>query len=297
MGYTEYNPETLKHLQSLLIEMLGDLAYVCEKHDIDYFGGGGTAIGALRHKGIIPWDDDIDISFHMKDRDRLINAVLEEFGNKYWFGSPELEKGFPYIPLHMCRSGTIFMESVYDSKEFNSGIFLDLYPYSSVFKDPKKARKQILGAWFWGKMYVLYFASSPVLYISGFKEKVVRLGCKMVNKIMHLSHVDPMCFYRKAMSHCTACDREGATSDSIGWFFDPSPFTSILKNDDVYPTRFLEFNNMQIRFPNNVEKYLEQRYGDYMTLPPEDKRHNHPPFILKFSSKDTGSGHDLSQEG
>lgn len=286
MGYKEYEPETLEALQKLLIEMLSDLSFACEKHGIDYFGGGGTAIGAVRHRGIIPWDDDIDISFRYQDQDRLIEAVKKEFGDKYWFGNPELEKGFPYIPLHMCRTGTIFMESVYDDKSFNSGVFLDLYPYFDVYSDRKKAKKQILLAWFWGKMYVLYFASSPVLYITGFKKKLVLAGCKIANKLMHVAHVDPMWFYRKAMKYCTSCMKEGADSDSIGWFFDPSPYTSIIRKKDVYPTRHLEFSGLNIRFPHDVDKYLTNRYGDYMTLPPENKRHNHPPFLLSIKPRE-----------
>lgn len=282
MGYHEYDPDTLSRLQRTQLEMLHDFAFVCEKNHIDYWGAGGTAIGAVRHKGMIPWDDDIDLSYRREDEPRIIKAIKEEFGDKYWFANPEITPGFPYIPTHMCLSGTTLKEKVYDNQDYESGVFLDLYPYDDVFDDPKKAKRQIVRAWFWGKLYVLYFASSPVLYINGFKKGLVRIACKIGNKLMHILPIKPLFYYRKAMQACQSCTKNGSSSQRMGWFFDPTPFTSIVKKSDIFPTRFLPFDGQEIRFPQNVEAYLEKRYGDYMKLPPEDERHNHPPDVLIF---------------
>lgn len=281
MGYIEYDPETLNKLQDTLLEMLKDFDYVCTKYDIDYWGAGGTAIGAIRHNGIIPWDDDIDISYRRSDEQRIIEAVKQEFGDKYWFGNPNLIEGFPYIPTHMCLKDTEFKEKVYDDQNYPSGIFLDLYPYDDVFNDPKKAKRQILGAWFWGKLYVLYFASRPVLYFGGIKAKFIHLCCKLGNKFMHLLHVDPKKLYQKALNHCTACNNK-EESTTMGWFFDPTPYTSLVKKKDIFPTQRLLFNNMKVKFPHDIDAYLSKRYGDYMALPPVEKRHNHPPEKLVF---------------
>ena len=68
--------------------------------------------------------------------------------------------------------------------------------------------------------------------------------------------------------------------------FEPSPFMSILAREDIEPTRFYDFEGLRIRFPNRIDVLLERRYGDYMTLPPEDKRHNHPPYLLEFPKED-----------
>lgn len=282
MGYQEYDPELLARLQKVQLEMLHDFTSACEKYHIDYWGAGGTAIGAVRHQGMIPWDDDIDISYRREDEPKIINAIKKEYGDKYWFANPELTPGFPYIPTHMCLKGTILKEKVYDNQDYESGVFLDLYPYDDVFDDPKKAKRQILRAWFWGKLYVLYFASSPVLYIDGFKKIIVKGACKLGNKAMHILHINPLFFYRKAMKSCQACSKSNSDAKRMGWFFDPTPFTSIVQKYDIFPTKFLPFNEQLVRFPSRVEVYLKNRYGDYMQLPPENKRHNHPPDVLIF---------------
>ena len=72
MLYQEYDQVTLKRLQQMELEILRDFQDLCERHNIDYFAGGGTAIGAVRHKGFIPWDDDIDVNLVRKDYERFL---------------------------------------------------------------------------------------------------------------------------------------------------------------------------------------------------------------------------------
>ena len=72
MLYREYDEETLKKLQAIELEILKDFNDLCDKYDIDYFGCGGTAIGAVRHGGFIPWDDDIDVGLLRKDYEKFL---------------------------------------------------------------------------------------------------------------------------------------------------------------------------------------------------------------------------------
>lgn len=72
----------------------------------------------------------------------------------------------------------------------------------------------------------------------------------------------------------------GEKTKRIAYYFDPTPFTSVINYDDVFPTRKVPFEDGEIKVGCHVEKYLEKRFGDYMKLPPEDKRHNHPPYIF-----------------
>lgn len=283
--YIEYEPAVLKKLQAVEKEMLNDFVFACDKYGIDYFGVGGTAIGAVRHGGMIPWDDDIDIGYRRRDESKIINAVKSEFGDKYWFANPRLTPGFPYVPTHMCMTGTEFVEKAFD-ESYESGIFLDLYPFDDAYSDSRMMKKQGLKAWFWGKLYVLYFASRPILYFGGAKATAVRILCRLGNRLMHFLKLDPIKFYERAVSAAGDCEKRGGESDKIAWFFDPKPFSSLIDFDCVFPTKKIMFDGMEVRFPGRVEKYLEARYGDFMKLPPVEQRHNHPPAVLRFRDED-----------
>lgn len=279
--YIEYDDETLNRLQQTLIMMLKDFTSVCEENDIEYFAIGGTLIGAVRHEGIIPWDDDIDIAYRRSDEERIIKCIKEKYGDKYWFANPELEKSFPYIPTHMCLTGTVFKEKNFD-QDYKNGVFLDLYPYDELFEDKKRRRKQVWRAWFWGKLYVLYFASSPILFISGFKAHLVRAACKITNKLMHIFKVNPQKLYIRAKRYGSACPESNAPSALITWIYDIDPYRGALRNDEVFPTKKARFEDIQLRIPQNTDKYLTSVYGDYMSIPPISQRHNHPPETLEL---------------
>ncbi len=279
IDYVEYNPEILAQLHSTLLGMLKDFIVVCEKNNIEYFATGGTALGAVRHRGMIPWDDDIDIAYRRSDEERIINLITEEYGDKYWFINPEIDSSFPYLPTHMCLKGTVYKEKIFPH-EHRSGVFLDLYPFDDVYNDERRRKRQVLKAWFWGKLYIMYFATSPVLYYEGWKANLVRFGCKLGKKIMHLFRVPPSALHRKAMKYGLECSQTGASSHFFMWLHSPSPFTSLVKKDDVFPTRKMPFEDFEIRVPRKVEECLEASYGNYMTLPPKEKRHNHPPATL-----------------
>lgn len=276
IDYIEYDPETLKRLQSTLLMMLEDFISVCEKNDIDYFVAGGTALGAIRHKGIIPWDDDIDIAYRRSDEDRIIALMREEYGDKYWFINPKIDPSFPYLPTHMCLKGTVFKEKIY-THDYKSGVFLDLYPLDDVYEDACKRFKQVLLAWLWGKLYIMYFVSNPVLYYEGWKAKLVRCGCAVGNRAMHLLRIRPSFLYKKALKYSLECSLSEHSSQLFMWPHNPTPFMCLLKKDDVFPARVVPFNHLNVCVPRNVEDYLKAEYGDFMTPPPEEKRHNHPP--------------------
>jgi lipopolysaccharide cholinephosphotransferase len=74
-------------------------------------------------------------------------------------------------------------------------------------------------------------------------------------------------------------------TETVAYCFDPRPFDNVLKYDDIFPLQKMEFEGIKINVPHKIHEYMERVYGDYMTLPPEDKRHNHPPFILDFGDE------------
>ncbi len=280
MFYKEYDPETLKRLQHIELEILKDFSELCEKYNIDYFGMGGTAIGAIRHGGFIPWDDDIDVGLTRDNYDRFIEAVRKEYPDKYLIIDAETSKEFPLMNTRMALRGTAFKEETFRELNVENGIFLDIFCFENVSDNDFKMKWQILNAWFWGKILILKYIREPVLYVSGLTRHIVLIGCRIMHFLLKIFRVSKETLYRRTRHF--SLKYNGTPTKRVAFMFEPGPFMSVLEREDIEPTRFYDFDGMKIRFPNKTEVLLERRYGDYMTLPPEEKRHNHPPYELVF---------------
>ena len=152
MLYREYDAEVLKKLQSVELEMLKDFDTLCEKYDIDYFGCGGTAIGALRHQGFIPWDDDIDIAFTRENYEKFLSVADKEYPGKYKVLNAETDSNYVLMTTRWVKCGTRFQEECFKDLDCDFGIFLDLYCFENIPDDDKLMKKQAIKAWeIWNK--------------------------------------------------------------------------------------------------------------------------------------------------
>lgn len=281
MLYKEYDSDTLKKLQEIELEILKDFTNLCEKYKIDYFGCGGTTIGAVRHGGFIPWDDDIDIGFLRKDYEKFLSVAEKEYGDKYHILNAEKDSRYPLTTSRWILTGTKFKEECFKDLDCEFGIFLDLFCFDNIADDPKKMRKQMWSAWFWGKLMILRAIWKPTLYQTGIKSVLIYVCSFIVHYFLKLFHVSPKFLYKQAKKYATMYQNE--KTKRVAYIFDPTPFTSVLKVKDVLPTKHMNYSGVKIRVPHHIEAYLNVRYGsNYMELPPEEKRHNHPPYELDF---------------
>lgn len=101
-----YEPEVLEKLHKIQLEILEDFIYVCEKYNLTCFGVYGTAIGAVRHQGFIPWDDDIDVGMLREDYNRFFEVFEKELGEKYTLLTPEIDNRYACTVTHIQRKGT-----------------------------------------------------------------------------------------------------------------------------------------------------------------------------------------------
>lgn len=284
MLYREYDEATLKKLQKTELEILKDFDDLCRENGLSYFGGGGTAIGAVRHHGMIPWDDDIDVGLVRKDYEKFLRiAKQKKYSDKYRVINAETMENYPLMSTRWCKKGTKFKEDALKNIDGDLGIFLDIYCFDNIPDNEILMQIHAWRSWVWGKLLILYWLDEPVLYFGGFWGKAVAGICKAVHLGMRGLHVSPRWLYRHT-KRVTSC-YDGKETKRVNYMHDPRPCISIMDRKDIFPVKRVEFSGQEICVPANVEAYLERRFGDYMTLPPEDKRHNHPPYELDFGDE------------
>lgn len=280
----EYTEEILSKLQKIELDIFKDFKTLCEKHGLQYFGIGGTCIGVLRHQGFIPWDDDIDIALPRDDYEKMLRLVEEEYPGKYIVMNAENDANYPLMTTRLMRKGTTFREESLKDIKCTLGIFLDLYAFDNASDDPVLLKKQARTAWFWGKLMIIRSIPFPVLPFKGAKAKLLHAATAAVHFGMMVCRISKKWLYRKAKA--ASCRYNNQETSCVAYFCDTDPFANFIKKEDLYPLQELPYADTTMTFPCNMHEMLVAQYGDYMQLPPPEKRKNHYPFELDFGDMD-----------
>lgn len=280
----EYDNKTLKRLQQVELEILKDFMKICDENNIKYFGFAGTGVGAIRHKGFIPWDDDIDIALTRDDYERALELVKDVYKDKYTVVNPEEFHKYPLMTTRIMKKGTKFVEFPLKDIDCELGIFLDVYAFDNISDDPKEFKKQGRDAWFWSKLMILRSLPFPVLPVRGWKARIIHCITAMVHYLMVIFKVSRKFLYRKCKEACTRYnDRE---TRKIAYLCSTNPYTIYIDIDKLYPLVKYDFEDTELYFPKDIDSILRQQFGDYMQLPPVEKRKNHYPYELDFGSEE-----------
>ncbi len=270
----------LQKLHVVLLMMLDDFAEVCQKHDICWIGMYGTAIGALRHKGFIPWDDDIDICMPRKDHDRFCEIVERELGDKYTIVNPDTCPSYPLSTTRFVLKGTEFRDANLATMDFDSGIFLDLFPLDNLADNQKKFKKQAWRCWLYNKLAIARDVKHPYIADNGFKSKVLRAGTKCAYALLNLPGVRKINWAQKSLKWSVLYN--DMPSQRMGYLCDTNRFGCIYNTDDLLPVKYVSFEDIQMPVAHHAEKLLSEYYGDWKQVPPVSLRREHYPHILDF---------------
>ena len=132
----ELSTEDIKRIQACILDMMKELDEIFQKNNIEYYLGGGSALGSIRHKGFIPWDEDMDINMKRKDCERLIEIYKNtpEFSKKYYLCDNSYDKEFDVNFLRIKLKGTSFKEYLYEDYS-KDGVFIDIFPVENMFNN------------------------------------------------------------------------------------------------------------------------------------------------------------------
>ena len=280
----EYDEKTLKRVQAAELDILKDFMALCDEHKLDYFGIAGTGIGAIRHQGFIPWDDDIDVALPRKDYEKFLKLAKEQLSDKYMVMNCEINENYPLMTTRLMKKGTIFREEALKNIDCPLGIFLDIYPFDNISDDPKKFNRQMKEAWFFSKLLILRSIPFPVLGFKGWKAKVVHAACACIHAAMVVCRISKKKLYNKCKEVSTRYNNE--ETSRLDYLCDTTPYMNIYNKKDIFPLKKMPFEDVMLNFPNNMHANLTGMYGDYMQLPPVEKRKNHFPYQLEFECND-----------
>lgn len=275
-----YNNTDLKKIQKLELGILKDFVSICEKYDITYFLVAGSALGAVRHRGFIPWDDDIDVALPRKDYEKFLSVVTTEFPNKYNIINTENYKDYPLFTTQLALKGTKFVLENFKDLNIPFGIYLDIFPFDGMCNDKHKAIIHARKTWLWGKIQILASISKPYVSYKGITRNIIWMLTSLIHHILKLFHISSYNIYVKVKR--LSMKYNSTDNKRLNFFCNTNYMWEVLHIKEIYPLKKIEFEGMQVNVPNKVESYLTRRYGDFTKLPPKEKRKNHYPYLLDF---------------
>ena len=240
--------KNLRKAQLIMFNLLKELDKVCKKNNINYWLDSGTLLGAVRHKGFIPWDDDIDICMLEKDYKKFLKIAKKELSENVFLQTEETDKNYIWFPYAKLRNrNSVFIEEGQKQNElFHQGVNLDIFIMDSFNSKIQKNYKIL--------------------------EKIKKLRIyKKENNYLKLKKILLILKVNKLASYILNLFLEKVNDNSlIGYRY---LFPQLYKYTDIFPLSEIEFEGYKFPCPNNPDAYLKELYGDtYMELPPEKDR-------------------------
>jgi len=259
---------TLEEVKKIELKLLLSFRELCEKNSLYYTLCGGTLLGAIRHKGFIPWDDDIDVLMPRPDYERLLNLdnidlsmMPETFELVNW------KKGTHDYPFLKLVDKTTHIEIPYYNNKFQAqNVWIDIFPIDGNPEDDKELDKLFKKAIFIRQLIRLKTANP---YTGTTKTK--RLLKPMLVAMVGLMNNRKLCRMLDDISKKYSFN-ESKQVGGVLWGYGPQE--RIEKISYLTPVQ-VEFEGYLFNAPSNYDEYLSQLYGDYMKLPPENERKTH----------------------
>lgn len=266
-------PEILRKLQLEELTLLEELDRVCKKNNIEYFIAYGTALGAIRHQGFIPWDDDIDVMMTTENYNKFEKIATKELGKDFFFQSLDTEKHLHIYWNKIRKNNTISAIKGQEKTKTHLGICMDIFPLS---KYPTKRRVQ--------KKHYLYMKMALIIL----ETELYKLHFKEVNrkgKILYsVLSIIPLFIRNRIAKHLVK-----KVLNYNGPYENYVEYSELYNHLFLYPKELIgktistKFENKEFPILKDYDKYLTITYGNYMKLPPENERVAHGNLTLKFS--------------
>lgn len=251
--------ELLKQLQKVELGILCDVADFCDAHGIQYFLSSGTLLGAIRHKGFIPWDDDIDISMPRKDFEKFL-SLRDQLPKELECVATRFTHQYPIGIVKIRKKGTVMKEPKMENLQINHGVWIDVFPIDRV--DSIRFLKI--------RALCVNLLTTAIYYKLGLVADIkhsTRFVCKTLTHF-GIERLDKL--RTQVMSF-----EENTRGKYYTNFVSNLGYNKLLFSETVlFPLSQIEFENRMFSAPGDCDCWLKQAYGDYWQLPPAEEQVN-----------------------
>ena len=239
-----------------MLEIVVEVDRICREQGIQYSLYGGSVLGAVRHRGFIPWDHDLDIALPRREYEKLVKYFLENTNEKLFFSNYFSEETYPNNWGKMRLNGTVFQEKELIGLPIHKGVFIDVHPIDNIF--PAVLKLQVKLTMFWscvGKVKSGRY-NGP---------KIKRSVYKLFSFLSHKTINRFRDFCMKLFSRFQTNYVYKVAHPNYGIYPIPRcTFEELTEH---------EFEGKMLFIPRNYDEFLRKRYGDYREIPPEAERY------------------------
>ena len=257
---TEYVKRNLRNCQLKQLSILEEVDRICRKHEIPYWLDGGSLLGAVRHGGFIPWDDDIDLGMRLEDLKRFIQVAPAELGENLFLQTPESDPSSKEPIIKIRDLNSLYLESGDNlAADYQKGLFVDIFPFIAYPSVPRPWVKRLTK----GISTAYSILHSPHYYSLRSFAEFFWFGAKyaiyrMIWKVL-----------------CLLRPKDTYLSNVL----INNGYGNMHRKDSVFPLGEIGFEGKRFSAPGNPDAYLKDLYRNYMDIPPESKRKVHAIYL------------------